>query len=203
MNKQAAASLVLASLLVIATVAVNVTRANSADVPAPPTIGATVEGFSLPDTDGKARSLDSLKGKNGTLLIFIAVKCPVSNGYNERMEKLAQDYRDRGINVVGINSNFGEGADAVKAHAATNHLTFSILKDTGNKIADQLGASVTPEAYLLDANSKLVYRGRIDNSRLGDQISATELRDAMDAVLAGKPITKSEANAFGCSIKRG
>ena len=64
------------------------------------------------------------------------------------------------------------------------------------------GAQVTPEAYLLDAGLKLVYRGRIDNSRNGDAITATELRDALEATLAGKPVEKTEARAFGCSIKR-
>lgn len=174
----------------------------TSDVPAPPAIGATIEDFSLPGSDGKEQALASLKGKNGSVLIFVAVQCPVSNAYNERMEKLAQDYKARGINVIGINANAAETGEAVKAHAGANKLTFPILKDPGNKIADRLGASVTPEAYLLDASNKLLYRGRIDNSRNGDQITSSELRDAIDATLAGKPIAKTTANAFGCSIKR-
>jgi len=205
MKKQYAISLMLAALFAIAAVAnisSNEARANAPDLPVPVAIGATVAEFSLPDADGKTHSLKSLMGKNGAVLIFVAVQCPVSNAYNERMEKLAQDYKARGINVVGINSNVAEAAAAVKAHAATNHLSFPILKDSGNKIADQLGASVTPEVYFLDASNKLVYRGRIDNNRQGDQITATELRDAMDANLSGKPVTKAEAKAFGCSIKR-
>lgn len=202
MKKQYAISLLLAALFVIAAVANKGTRANIVDLPEPAAIGATVAEFSLPDPDGTVRSLTSLKGKTGTVLIFVAVQCPVSNAYNERMEKLAQEYKARGINVIGINSNVAEPAAAVKVHAATNHLTFPVLKDPGNKIADQLGATVTPEAYLLDANNKLVYRGRIDNSRNGDQISATELRDALEAIVSGKPVTKNIATAFGCSIKR-
>lgn len=202
MKKQYAISLMLAALFLTAAAANSGTLANNADLPEPAAIGATVAEFSLPDADGTTRSLASLKGKNGTVLIFIAVQCPVSNAYNERMEKLAQDYKARGINVIGINSNVAEPPAAVKAHAATHHLTFPILKDSGNKIADQLGASVTPETYFLDANNKLVYRGRIDNSRNGNQISSTELRDALDASLSGKPVTKSAAAAFGCSIKR-
>jgi peroxiredoxin len=136
------------------------------------------------------------------VLIFVAVKCPVSNAYNERMEKLAQDYKARGINVVGINSNVAESADDVKTHAVNNKLGFPILKDPGNKIADRLGATVTPEAYFLDAGNKLVYRGRIDNAKDASQVNANELRDALDAILAGKPVAKTTANAFGCSIKR-
>ena len=205
MKKQHALSLMLAALFVVGAVAGSSNigaRANTPELPAPLAIGATVEEFSLPDGDGKARTLKSLAGKNGTVLIFVAVQCPVSNAYNERMEKLAQDYKARGINVVGINSNAAEAAEAVKAHAATNHLTFPILKDPGNKIADQLGASVTPEAYFLDASNKLVYRGRIDSNRNVDQVTANELRDAIEANLSGKPVTKTVATAFGCSIKR-
>ena len=69
------------------------------------TVGSSVADFKLPDASGKEHTLGSLKGKNGTVLIFVATKCPVSNAYNARMEKLAQDYRAKGVNVVGINSN--------------------------------------------------------------------------------------------------
>ena len=195
-------SILLASLFVIAgAISVAGSRANG-EVPAPPAIGATIEDFTLPDVDSKDHSLKSLAGKNGTVLLFIAVQCPVSNAYNERMEKLAQDYRARGINVIGINSNVKEDAAAVKAHAAEHNLTFTILKDPGNKIADKLGASVTPEAYFLDPNNKLLYHGRIDNARNPEQLETSDLRNALDAALAGKAIEKTEAKAFGCTIKR-
>lgn len=172
------------------------------DLPAPPPIGSTIADFTLPDASGKEHSLASLAGKNGSVLIFMAVQCPVSNAYNERMEKLAQDYKAKGINVIGINSNVAESADAVKAHAAEKHLTFPILKDAGNKIADRLGATVTPQAYFLDGSNKLLYLGRIDNSKNEDGVTSSELRNALDAALAGKPIAKPTANAFGCTIKR-
>jgi len=196
-------AILLAFVSVIAGVAATGTRAVEGEVPAPPAIGATIEDFSLPDVDGTERSLKSLAGKKGTVLLFIAVQCPVSNAYNERMEKLAQDYKAKGVAVIGINSNVKEDAAAVKAHAAENKLSFAILKDPGNKIADKLGASVTPEAYFMDANNKLLYHGRIDNSRNADQIETSDLRNALDAALAGKTIEKTEAKAFGCTIKRG
>jgi peroxiredoxin len=166
-------------------------------------IGAAAPDFTLPDADGRAHSLASLKGKSGTLILFIATRCPVSNAYNARMQKLADDYRERGINVLGINSNVAEPAAEVREHAAANGLNFTILKDPGNQIADRYDAQVTPEAYLLDASGKLVYHGRIDNSRYGVMVTSTELRDAIEAVLAGKPVDKAEVKAFGCSIKRG
>lgn len=165
-------------------------------------IGSTVADFKLPDVDGKNHTLASLKGKNGTVLIFVSTNCPVSNAYNERMEKLALDYKAKGVNVIGINSNSSESSGDIKAHAASNKLTFTILKDNGNKIADQLGAERTPEAYLLDATNKLVYRGRIDNARNSDTVSVNDLRDAIDAVVAGKAVAKSLVPAFGCNIKR-
>ena len=197
MKKLVSATL-LFSLLVLALVV----SARTADIPEPPAIGATITDFSLPDTDGTSHSLASLKGKNGTVLIFIAVQCPVSNAYNERMEKLAQDFKARGVNVIGINANTTEPAADVKKHAMEHNLTFPILKDEGSKLADTLGATRTPEAYFLDANNKLLYHGRIDNSRDITQVNSSELRDAIDAALAGKPVAKTSANAFGCSIKR-
>jgi peroxiredoxin len=166
-------------------------------------IGAAAPDFTLPDADGRAHSLASLKGKAGTLILFVATQCPYSNAYNERMQKLADDYRARGVNVVGINSNSTEPAAEVKQHAAANGLNFTILKDAGNQIADRYDAQVTPEAYLFDASGKLVYHGRIDNSRTGYLITSTELRDAIEATLAGRAVEKAGAKAFGCSIKRG
>ena len=195
-------SILLVSLFVIAGAIFATGARAEGEVPAPPAIGATIEDFTLPDVDNKERSLKSLAGKNGTVLLFIAVQCPVSNAYNERMEKLAQDYKAKGIAVVGINSNVAEDTGAVKAHAAENKLSFPILKDPSNKIADKLGATVTPEAYFLDGSNKLLYHGRIDNARNAAQLETSDLRNALDAALAGKPVEKTEAKAFGCSIKR-
>ncbi|HEY7784393.1 MAG TPA: thioredoxin family protein [Pyrinomonadaceae bacterium] len=199
--KKAQVSL-LAFLMIVAAAIIAIPGRAENEIPAPPAIGATIEDFTLPDADGKNHSLSSLKGKNGTVVIFVATQCPVSNDYNARMEKLAQDYKVRGIALVGINANVTESADAVKAHASENKLTFPILKDPGNKIADRFGATKTPEAYFLDASNKLVYHGRIDNSRDASGVNASELRDAMEAILAGKPVAKTTAMAFGCSIKR-
>jgi peroxiredoxin len=200
--KKRTLSIMLAGLFIMTAAVIAGSGRSTNEVPAPPAIGATVDEFSLPDVNGQEHTLKSLKGKNGTVLIFIAVQCPVSNAYNDRMEKLAQDYKDKGIAVIGINANATEDATAIKAHAAEKHLTFTILKDAGNKIADKLGAARTPEAYFLDANNKLLYHGRIDNSQNPDAIESNDLRQALDSALAGKPVEKPEAKAFGCSIKR-
>jgi peroxiredoxin len=195
--------LILAAVVAV-TAAVRTTceTGSARDAGAAFAIGSVVPDFTLPDADGREHTLASLKGSKGTVLIFVATKCPVSNAYNERMQKLAEDYRAKGVNVVGINSNSTEPAAEVKQHAADKGLNFTILKDEGNRIADRYDAQVTPEAYLLDASGKLIYHGRIDNSRTGYLITSTELRDAIEATLAGKPVEKAGAKAFGCSIKR-
>src|SRR6476660_9571309 len=155
MKKHFALPLFLAAILVVAFAAIAGSGRTTSDLPAPPAIGTVIDDFKLPDADGAEHTLKSLTGKNGAVLIFISVQCPVSNAYNDRMEKLAQDYKAKGVNVIGINSNKTEPAGAVKSHASEKNLTFTILKDDGNKIADRLGAAKTPEAYVIDASGKL------------------------------------------------
>ncbi|HYN84543.1 MAG TPA: thioredoxin family protein [Pyrinomonadaceae bacterium] len=202
--KKFSARAALAAALCLAFAAPNAlpARASEGDASSPVAIGATVSDFTLPDAAGRDHALSLVKGPKGTVIIFVSTKCPVSNAYNERMRKLAEEYRAKGVNVIGVNANAPETPDEIKSHAAEQKLSFLILKDAGNKIADRLGASVTPEAFVLDAAGRLVYRGRIDNSRNGDSITNQELRDAIEAVIAGKPVEKPEVRAFGCSIKR-
>lgn len=202
MKKHYALPVFLAAIVVVALASIAGSGRTPVDLPAPPTVGTVLDDFKLPDADGTQHSLKSLMGKNGAVLIFIATKCPVSNAYNDRMAKLAQDYKARGINVIGINSNNTEPSAEVKAHAAEKGLSFPILKDDGNKIADRLGATRTPEVYVLDAGMKLVYHGRIDNSQKVEGVTSNDLREALDEMLAGKPISKTGGAAFGCTIKR-
>ena len=164
-------------------------------------IGTTLENFSLPDTNGKVTSFNELKGKNGTVIVFLSAQCPVVKAYHDRINEIAAEYQAKGINFVGINSNSTESNDWVKTDAAT-HYKFTMLKDEGNVIADKLGATVTPEVYFFDAKNVLVYHGAIDNDKSGKAITDTYLRTAFDSSLGGKPIAKTRANAFGCSIKR-
>jgi len=164
-------------------------------------VGATVDNFSLPDTNGKTQTLNDMKGKNGAVLIFVSAQCPVVRGYNERMNEIALAYKAKGINVIGVNSNATETLAEVKAHAEATY-KFPVLIDKGNVLADKLGANVTPEAYYVDANDVLLYHGAIDNDRSGKNITEQFLRTAFDASLNGKPVMKKSANAFGCTIKR-
>src|SRR5438445_5590588 len=164
-------------------------------------VGATIDNFSLPDTNGKMQSLNDIKGKNGAVIIFVSAQCPVVRGYNERMNQIAAEYKAKGINVIGVNSNATETPADVKAHAEATY-KFPVLIDKGNVLADKLGASVTPEAYYIDAKNTLLYHGAIDNDRSGQNVTESYLRTAFDASLSGKKIGKTSANAFGCTIKK-
>ena len=164
-------------------------------------IGSTLEDFKLVDTNGVSKSFNDLKGKNGAILVFLSVQCPVVKGYDERIVKLAADYQAKGINVIGINSNVTEAADKVKTHAAEKY-KFPVLIDKGNVLADKIGANVTPETFYVNEKNVLVYHGAIDNDRSGENVSMNFLRDALDANLSGKTVAKTSANAFGCTIKR-
>ena len=164
-------------------------------------IGKTLDNFTLTDTDGAARSLKDLKGKNGTVIVFVSAQCPVVKMYNQRISEIAKDYQAKGINFIGINSNSTESLEWVKSNAEENY-KFPVLIDKGNILADQLGANYTPEFYQFDAKNKLVYHGAADNSRKGDSITESYLKDALTAMIGGKKIAATRANAFGCSIKR-
>lgn len=164
-------------------------------------VGSKMDTFSLPDTSGKVQTLSDMKGKNGTVIIFVSSQCPVVRGYNERMNKLTTDYAAKGINVIGINSNVTETAEQIKTHAAATY-KFPVLIDKNSAFADKVGANVTPEVFYIDAKNMLLYHGAIDNDRAGTNVTEQFLRTAFDASLAGKKITRTSANAFGCTIKR-
>ncbi len=164
-------------------------------------IGSVVEDFTLSDIGGKEQSFNSLKGKNGTIVVFLSAQCPVVKIYNERLNKVVSDYSSKGISFVGINSNATESLAWVKSHAEENY-KFSMLIDKGNIIADKFNAYATPEMFFFDKDNKLIYHGGIDNDRSGENITMNYLRDALDASLAGKEIAKTETKAIGCTIKR-
>jgi peroxiredoxin len=164
-------------------------------------VGSAVENFRLPDTNGAERSLDELKGKNGSIVVFVSTQCPIVKQYNERIAQFAADFESKGINVIGINSNASESPSKIKSHAEEKY-KFPVLIDKGNVLADKLGANVTPEIFFLNEKNVLVYHGAIDNDRSAQNITENYLRDAVEAAANGKPIAKQTVNAIGCSIKR-
>jgi peroxiredoxin len=169
-----------------------------------PQIGAQAPDFTLTTIDGKSFSLDKeAKAHKAVVVMFIATKCPYSNAYNDRMRDMAAAYGRQGVLFVGINSNKTEPADEVTAHAKKHGHTFPIAKDPDNKIADLYGAGRTPEVYVVDPSGKLVYHGRIDeNYEEPTKVTSPDLKNALDALLANKPIAQAETKAFGCTIKR-
>ncbi|MEO8398468.1 MAG: redoxin domain-containing protein [Ignavibacteriaceae bacterium] len=162
----------------------------------------TVKNFTLKDYNYKAHSLSDYKDSKAIVLMFIATQCPVSNAYNLRMSDLYEKYKGKNIAFVGINSNKAESVSEIKSHAEKNNLKFVILKDEKNKIADELDASVTPEIYVLNSKFEVQYHGRIDDSKSQDNIESKDLENALNEILAGKPISNNRTKAFGCTIKR-
>jgi peroxiredoxin len=169
-----------------------------------PAIGAAAPNFQLPTVDGKTFSLaDAEKANKAVVVMFIATKCPYSNAYNDRMRQMAADYSKKGILFVGVNSNSTEPEAEVKSHAAKNKWDFTLVKDPGNKVADMYDAKRTPEVYVVGSDGKLLYHGRIDeNYEEPSKVTSPDLKNALDQILAGQPVAKTETKAFGCTIKR-
>lgn len=166
-------------------------------------IGEEVPDFTLKNYDGKEYALDSiLKEHKLTAVMFISTRCPISNAYNERMVKLYEAYRSKGVGFVGINSNKEEMPAEIASHSKEQGFKFMVLKDEQNKIADAYGVQVTPEIYVMNSKGRLLYHGRIDDDRNVAKVEARDLSGALDALLVGKEPVRSETKAFGCTIKR-
>ncbi|OGU72822.1 MAG: hypothetical protein A2V93_06730 [Ignavibacteria bacterium RBG_16_34_14] len=162
-----------------------------------------IENFTLTDIYNEKHSLSDYNDSKAILIIFIATQCPVSNAYNLRMVELYNSYEDKNIAVLGVNSNKEESMNECKSHAESNGFKFPVLKDEKNVVADMFEASVTPEAYLLEPYTyKILYRGRIDDSRNESNVETQDLANALNEILAGKKISIVQTKAFGCTIKR-
>jgi peroxiredoxin len=164
-------------------------------------IGSKLDNFTMPAPDGKNHSYNDLKGKKGTLIIFLSAQCPVVKMYDDRINEIAADYKAKGINFIGIYSNHTESNEWVKSHSEEKY-KFPVLIDKNNVFADKLGASFTPEVYFFNEKNVLDYHGAIDNDKYGKSISKEYLKTAFDQNLSGKEISEKDTNAFGCTIKR-
>jgi peroxiredoxin len=176
--------------------------ARAAEPPAP---GSMAPDFTLPRADdGKPVALKEVLAKNkATVVIFIATRCPFSNGYNTRMAQLGKDYPGRGVAVLGINSNKTEPVAQVAEHAQKHGFTFPVLKDDRNVIANAYGATRTPEVFVLDPGGKVLYHGRIDEKHDDPEaVKSPDLKNALEAILAGRPVAAPTTKAFGCTIKK-
>jgi len=160
------------------------------------------ENFTLKDYKGKSHSLTDYSDSKAVILMFIATRCPISNAYNPRIVKLYDDYHNKNVVFIGINSNKLEDVEEVAEHAQKNKFMFPVLKDPNNVIADKYDAQVTPEVFVLNSNLEILYHGRIDDSQREDDVKTNDLRNALDEMLAGKSVSNKEIKAFGCTIKR-
>ena len=158
--------------------------------------------FALKDYNGHEIRLSDYKHSKAIVIMFIATQCPISNDYNTRMTKLYEDYKNKDISFLAINSNKQESIEEIKDHSKKNGFQFPVLKDNNNIIADIFEASFTPEIYVLNNNFELLYHGRIDNSRKEKKVESQDLRRALDEILAGKNVSVTKTKAFGCTIKR-
>jgi peroxiredoxin len=171
-------------------------------------LGTAAPDFTLPDTDGKTVSLADFKDKTALLVLFICNHCPYVKHLRAGLAQLARDYRPRGVAIIGINSNdvtnYPEDSPArMKEEAKSAGYLFPYLYDESQAVAKAYRAACTPDLYLFSQNRKLVYRGQFDDSRPGNGVPVTgkDLRAALDAVLAGKPVSPSQKASVGCNIK--
>jgi peroxiredoxin len=174
-------------------------------------IGQAAPDFDLPGVDGKNYSLDSFKNDKFLIVFFSCNHCPYVIGSEERMIKFYNDYRPRGVAMIAINSNetVGHPTDSFEhmvGHAAEKKLPFVYVRDDSQDVARAYGALRTPHYYVFDRDEKgerkLRYTGRMDdNPRTPGAEKTHELRDAMDALLAGKKPPVEVTNPIGCNVK--
>jgi peroxiredoxin len=188
------------------TLAATLTTPADAAKPAPPAVGAKVAAVTLQDTRRRPRSLDTFKDKKAFVVVFVGTECPLANLYVPTLAELHKEYAPKGVQFLAVNSNVQDSFVGVAAHARERDLPFPVLKDFDHAAADAFGAKRTPEAFLLDADRVIRYRGRIDDQYGLDyrkpKPTRTDLRDALDELLAGKPVTAAETEAPGCVIGR-
>lgn len=171
-------------------------------------LGTHAPAFRLPDAvSGRALGLEDVKGARGTLVMFICNHCPYVKHVNAELVRLAKDYAAKGVGAVAISANdaqnYPEDAPAkMREYAQRLGYPFSYLHDESQAVAKAYQAACTPDFFLFGADLKLVYRGQLDDSRPnGAAPTGRDLRAALDALLAGKPIPADQKPSMGCNIK--
>jgi peroxiredoxin len=163
--------------------------------------------FSFADTSGRVHALADWAGKRAVVLLFVSTDCPLSNRYVPEMNRIAGTYAPQGVAFYAVQGDATVPLDQVRAHVKEFGYTFPYLIDPEESLAAYTGAVTTPEAAVLSPRGDLLYLGRLDN-RLEDfgkeriRVTEFDLRDALDAVLAGKPIPHPRTKALGCAITR-
>ena len=158
------------------------------------------------DFQGKDWTWSELSGEKGTVFVFLGTQCPLAKLYTRRIEELSTKYAQSGMRFVAVDSNVQDSLAEMAAHARKHQLTIPFIKDPDQALADLLGATRTPEVCVLDTNAELKYRGRIDDQfGIGyakEKETASELIDAIEAILSGREVPTAMTTAPGCLIGR-
>lgn len=169
-------------------------------------IGDQIQQFELSDFRGAEFSLKQLADSEIVVVAFLGTECPLAQLYGARLQKLADELEANRVSFVGINSNSQDSVSDIGVYVRQHEIEFPMLKDVGNKIADRFAAIRTPEVYVLDQNRTIQYRGRIDDQYgVGYQKkkpTVNELRNAIDQLLSGDPVTTPVTEGVGCHIGR-
>ena len=172
-------------------------------------LGTEAPDFSLLDVvSGKMVSLSTFAGRTALLVMFICRHCPYVQHVQEELARIGKDYAGRGAGIVAMSANdaanYPDDAPAsLKAMAQQLGFTFPFCHDETQGIAKAYTAACTPDFFLFDAKRRLVYRGQLDDSRPGNgkPVTGRDLRAALDAVLAGRPVNPTQQPSIGCNIK--
>ncbi|WMJ72997.1 thioredoxin family protein [Cytophagaceae bacterium ABcell3] len=172
-------------------------------------LGSQAPDFSLPDTvTGKEFTLQDLKSDKATVIMFICNHCPFVKHINHELVRLAKDYIPKGVSVIAISSNDvknypDDAPDKMKIHAEKEGYPFPYLYDETQKVAKAYDAACTPDFYIYDGSLNLAYRGQLDDSRPKSDVPVTgkDIRAALDAMLAGNPVSSEQKPSVGCNIK--
>lgn len=172
-------------------------------------LGTKAPEFELPDViSGKLISLSNYTGKQAVLVMFICQHCPFVKHIKTQLAQLSSDYVNSNLGMIAISSNDvdthpNDAPEYLQAMAQELSLTFPICYDESQEVAKAYTAACTPDFFLFDASLQLVYRGQLDDSRPsnGKPVSGADLRAAIEAVLAGKPVDVEQKPSIGCNIK--
>jgi peroxiredoxin len=169
-------------------------------------IGDPVPPFTLPDPEGEQHAVPLDPAPAATVLLVTCNHCPYVIAWTPRLNAVADEYRDRGVRVLGIHANDAgrypaDSLDHVRRLAREGMWTFPQLHDESQEVARALDAQVTPHVFVLDGEQRLAYRGAPDSDHRDESQGAAWLRAALDAVLGGRPVEESETPPRGCSVK--
>ena len=171
-------------------------------------LGTRAPDFALPNVDGRTVTLADAAGPRGTLVMFICNHCPFVKHVADQLAALGRDCLPRGIGVVAISSNDvsshpADSPEQMVHEAEDRGYVFPYLYDETQDVAHAYHAACTPDFFLFDGDCKLAYRGQLDASRPGNGVPVTgaDLRAAIDALVAGRPVATEQRPSLGCNIK--